>query len=49
MSKKTCSNCGNVYWVNVHMDNEFACPKCGFVENDKIEGQLKGRLTLADD
>jgi len=49
MAKKTCSNCGNTYWVNVHVDMEYACPKCGFVEDERIVGQLKGRIAIADE
>ncbi len=49
MSKKTCSNCGYIYWVNVQMDNEYACSNCGYVENERIIGQLKGRRAIADE
>ena len=49
MSKKTCSNCGYIYWVNVQMDNEYACSNCGYVENERIVGQLKGRRAIADE
>jgi hypothetical protein len=47
--KKICLNCDNAYWVNVHIDNECACPKCGVVDKEKIIGQREGRIGLADE
>lgn len=49
MVKKTCSNCRNEYWINVQIDSEYACTKCGFVEPERIEGQLQGRTAIADE
>lgn len=49
MSKRTCPNCKHIYWVNVYMDNEYACPNCGYVETERIFGQLKGRRAIADE
>ncbi|MEE9585544.1 MAG: hypothetical protein V3W09_01435 [Nitrososphaerales archaeon] len=49
MSKHKCSNCGHIYWVNIHVEDEYACTNCGYVEDEKIIGQLKGRTTIADD
>ncbi len=49
MSKRKCPNCGHIYWINVYVDEEYACPRCGYVEEEKVVGQLKGRITITDD
>ncbi|HEY4699548.1 MAG TPA: hypothetical protein VIH27_04160 [Nitrososphaerales archaeon] len=49
MSKRKCSNCGFSYWVNVYVDEEYVCPQCGFVENEKLVGQKQGRIGVMDE
>ena len=43
MGKHQCSRCKKIYYVNPDIDNEFTCPKCGLVENERMIGQKTGR------
>ena len=49
MGKKVCSTCGEIYWINLFIDSEYACPKCGYVEADRIVGQLSGKQNITDE
>lgn len=49
MSRKVCSNCKNEYWVNRNVDEEYVCTKCGYVEEDRMIGQLSGRINVVDE
>ena len=38
------------YYINLSIDIELACPKCGFVETNSLIGQKTGRSdNIADD
>jgi len=43
VGRHECSNCGEVYYINPSVDYEFACPKCGLVEPERMVGQRSGR------
>ena len=50
MGKHKCSNCGEIHYINLAIDEEISCPECGFVDQESLIGQKSGRSTnLADD
>tara|TARA_B100000749_G_C18386385_1_gene448310 strand:- start:74 stop:226 length:153 start_codon:yes stop_codon:yes gene_type:complete len=50
LGKHKCSNCNREYYINLAVDIELACPKCGFVESNSLIGQKTGRSdNIADD